>query len=732
MAKKNNPLQVLLITPPFTQLNTPYPATAYLTGFLKEQGIDCHQADLGLDVTLEIFSREGLKNIFAEKKLEKNWTDNAQRIYNLQSAYINIIDDVIAFLQDKNPSLQYQICSGNYLPMASRFDTIGDIESSFGNMGLRDKARHLASLMLEDLSDYIKECIDDYFGFTRYAERLSRSANSFDELYESIHADATYVDKITIAILKKYIDQYQPKLIGISIPFPGNMYSALRCGFFIKKNYPDIAVAFGGGFVNTELRDISDARILEMTDYICLDDGERPLMDLINYLQSDQKIALLKRSFYSINKQLVYNNESLYSDYPQAKVGTPSYQDLRCDEYISVIDVLNPMHRLWTDGRWNKLTMAHGCYWGKCTFCDISLDYINRYEANSASLLVDRIEILIKETKITGFHFVDEAAPPSLMKEMALELLSRKINITWWTNIRFEKNFTPDLCRLLAASGCVAVSGGLEVASDRILALIDKGVTIEQVSKACMHLTEAGIMVHAYLMYGFPSQTDQETIDSLEVVRQLFENNIIHSGFWHRFAMTAHSPVGMNPAKYKVTPLLQEIHFANNDIEFEDPYGCDAENYSYGLKKSLYNYMQGIGIDEPLSYWFDHEVKQTSIAPDMIFNYLESNNTPELKDHYKLIWIGYPIIKKISKKKNQNFSYLQIYTKQETIEIYPKQDQLDWILDLLTNININTKAAKKIIDIKTEYKTQFNDSFDTFWNSDVARELQHGGLLLIS
>lgn len=54
-------------------------------------------------------------------------------------------------------------------------------------------------------------------------------------------------------------------------------------------------------------------------------------------------------------------------------------------------------------------------------------------------------------------------------------------------------------------------------------------------------------MVHAYLMYGFPTQTAQETIDSLEMVRQMFEQGIIQSGFWHQFAMTAHSPVGLDP-----------------------------------------------------------------------------------------------------------------------------------------------------------------------------------------
>ncbi len=234
------------------------------------------------------------------------------------------------------------------------------------------------------------------------------------------------------------------------------------------------------------------------------------------------------------------------------------------------------MHRLWSDGRWNKLTLAHGCYWGKCTFCDISLDYIGRYEPINASILCDRIEEIMAQTGTNGFHFVDEAAPPALMRDLAIEILRRGLVVVWWTNIRFENSFTADLCRLLRASGCIAVSGGLEVASDRLLALIKKGVTVAQVAQVTNHFTQSGIMVHAYLMYGYPTQTGQETIDSMEMVRQLFEIGVLQSGFWHRFAMTAHSPVGLDPKAFGVMRTDLEVGtFANNELDFNDPVGVD-------------------------------------------------------------------------------------------------------------------------------------------------------------
>ena len=109
-------------------------------------------------------------------------------------------------------------------------------------------------------------------------------------------------------------------------------------------------------------------------------------------------------------------------DVPFDEAGTPTYDGLPLDRYLSLLDMLNPMHRLWSDGRWNKLTVAHGCYWKKCSFCDVSLDYIARYDAATAETLVDRIEAIVAETGQTGFHFVDEAAPPEALQALAAEL----------------------------------------------------------------------------------------------------------------------------------------------------------------------------------------------------------------------------------------------------------------------------------------------------------------------
>ncbi len=524
-------MRTLLITPPFTQLNTPYPATAYLKGFLATKGITARQADLGIEVILRVFSRSGLEQLFASIPIDATVSENAQRIIRLKPYYLQTIEPVIRFLQDKDPMLAHVICEGEYLPEASRFEQLDDLEWAFGTLGVRDKARHLATLYLEDLADLIKELVDPHFGFSRYAERLARTATSFDPLYEAFQQTPTFIDQFLWEVLAEKMQEYQPEVVGMSIPFPGNLYGGLRCGQWIKQHFPNTRVIMGGGYVNTELRSLVDERVFEFVDYITLDDGEAPISHLFEYFSGKREKRALKRTFALQDGVVQYFNGSTELDIPQREVGTPDYGDFKLDQFLSVIEIANPMHRLWSDGRWNKLTLAHGCYWGKCSFCDVTLDYIKRYEPVDAALLCDRIETLIEQTGQRGFHFVDEAAPPALMRDLALEIIKRGISISWWTNIRFEQSFTEDLCHLLAASGCIAVSGGLEVASDRLLALMKKGVTVAQVARVSRNFTAAGILVHAYLMYGFPTQTDQETIDSLEMVRQIFEQGIVQSGF---------------------------------------------------------------------------------------------------------------------------------------------------------------------------------------------------------
>lgn len=610
-------MRILSLIPPMTQLNTPYPSTAYLTGFLRSRGFDAVQDDLALSLVLSFFTPEGLSEVHTKvlEVPEENRSASLNYFLDYFEDYKATIAPTIRYLQGKDKTLSHRINSRSFLPEGPRFavlHTYGDDEAedplawAFGALGSDDKARHLATLYLNDLSDVLRDAVDDRFEFVRYAESLAGSQASFDPLADALAAAPTLMDEHLRVLTLATVAQHQPNLVLLSVPFPGAVYAALRIAQTIKSSNPSIKIGLGGGFVNTELRELSDPRVFDYVDYVTLDSGEAPLLALLDHLNGKRSSSRLIRTFIRNTDGHVDYINWPEPDVPFEEVGTATWDGLPLESYLSLLDMLNPMHRLWSDGRWNKLTVAHGCYWKKCSFCDVSLDYISRYETASASLLVDRIEQIIAETGQTGFHFVDEAAPPKILKALAEELIRRQVTISWWGNIRFEKTFTPELAELLAQSGCIAMSGGLEVASDRLLNLMQKGVSVEQVAHVTKSFSDVGILVHAYLMYGFPTQTVQETVDSLEYVRQLFENGCIQSGFFHRFTCTVHSPVGKDPQTYGIELVpLPPVTFAKNDIAFIDPTGTDHDSLGRGLKKAIYNYMHGIALDQDVRTWFD-------------------------------------------------------------------------------------------------------------------------------
>jgi Radical SAM superfamily len=624
---------VLCLIPPMTQLNTPYPSTAYLTGFLRSRGIAAVQDDLALALVLRLFSQSGLKEVAqACKAMPASQRSPAVKHFlKYEERYMASIEPVIGFLQGRDPSMAHRIGLGQFLPEGPRFDALdafidpehgdegGDpLAWAFGALGVQDRARHLATLYLNDLSDVVRDAVDSRFEFVRYAESLARSQSSFEPLAQALAAAPTLVDLTLDTLTCESISKHAPKVVLISVPFPGAVYAAFRIAQSIKRLLPSIVVCLGGGYVNTELRDLSEPRVFDYFDYVTLDDGEKPVLALLEHLEGKRPRLNLVRTFVRVNGEVRYfRSDEL--DIPFNEVGTPTWDGLPLDRYLSLLDMLNPMHRLWSDGRWNKLTVAHGCYWKKCSFCDVSLDYIARYEAANATTLVDRIETIIAETGQSGFHLVDEAAPPKSLRAMAQELKRRNRSISWWGNIRFEKSFTPELAQELADSGCIAISGGLEVASDRLLALMKKGVSVDQVARVTHALSNAGILVHAYLMYGFPTQTLQDTVDALEYVRQLFNAGCIQSGYFHRFACTVHSPVGLNPQDYGITlKPLPEGAFARNDVEFVDPTGVDHDAMGRALNKALYNYMHGVGLEQNVRSWFEERVPKTRVPKDFV------------------------------------------------------------------------------------------------------------------
>ncbi|MBP7613124.1 MAG: radical SAM protein [Paludibacter sp.] len=592
-------MKILLVTPPLTQLNTPYPATCHLVGFLRSQGLAAEQMDLSIELINALFTRQKLEEIFELASTHSKLSKPNRILLQNADFYAKTIEPVMRFLGGKDSSLAQRFCSLEFWPQSKRLPNDDDMEWGFGMIGNHDRATHLCTLFLKDLCDFINQTIDSRFELIRYAESLCLRLPEFEPLQQELKKPPSLIDELMLELFSKRMADCTPDMVGFTIPFPGNLYSALRCAQWLKQYHPNIKIVLGGGYVNTELRSISDSTIFDYTDYITFDDGELPLLRLLTGGE------LIRTLYRSETGEMVHINFNSKENVKFAEIGTPDYDGLVQNNYINMIELTNPMHALWSNGRWNKMMLAHGCYWGKCAFCDGGLDYINRYESAPIQLIVDRIETIMQQTGQSGFHFVDEAAPPALLRKLAEEIIHRKLTVSYWTNVRFEKSFTPELCYMMAQSGCIAISGGLEVASPRILKLINKGITIETARESMKNFAEAGIMTHAYLMYGFPTETARETVDSLEIVRGLFEEGFIQSAFWHRYAMTIHSPSGQCPESVGAKRIdIPMGTFANNEIPFSTPNEIDLEYYGKGLNLATYNYMQGAGYDINVREWF--------------------------------------------------------------------------------------------------------------------------------
>ncbi|MGE0642895.1 MAG: radical SAM protein [Nitrospira sp.] len=632
--------RVLLVIPPLTQLNTPYPSTAYLTGFLASQGVQAEQADLGIEMVLRLFSSDGLTSVFEQlRTTTQELPREAINMMRKEQAYIRMIGPVISFLQGPNPDTALRLVEPGILPQGPRFRGRKRFARS---VSIEDRAKQWATFFLEDLADLVQATITPHFSLSRYAEHIARSASSFDQITAALAAPATLTDQWLLESFWTHFDRVRPSLVGLSIPFPGNLYGGFLIAKAIKQRYPELPVVLGGGYVNTELRRVTDPRVFEYVDFITLDNGERPLLSLVEHLSGLRARESLCRTMYRTKNHVLYADNPSTHDFAMHEIGCPTYRGLELDRYLMILDTTNPMHRLWSEGHWNKLTVSHGCYWKQCTFCDVGLTYISRYEMTPTDRLIQQIEQLITETGRTGFHFVDEAAPPAALKSLALALLERNIKITWWGNIRFEPAFSQDLCRLLSASGCIAVTAGLEAASDRLLSNMKKGITVDQTALVAAAFKDAGILIHAYLMYGCPSETIQETVDSLERVRQLIAADLMQSAFWHRFTVTAHSPVGLNPEAHGLRILGPEFQgFAENDLLHSDHRAHTPDWIGEGLRRSLLNFLERRGLDLDVRVWFDEQVPRPTVSRTWLRDLLKNRMVgyrAETERH--CVWLG--------------------------------------------------------------------------------------------
>ena len=492
--------RLLLLTPPLLQTNTPYPATMHLTGFLESRGADVHQRDLSIKVTRDVLLEYGDETT----------------------------DELLEFL-------------GGPAPL---------------------EAKREASEVIDALAIWIRDNVDPDFGFSRYAEHLCRAVDDFGELERKIRRRGV-IDKPLERHLKAAMDEVRPTVVGVTCPFPGTLVGAFKIARYVKRHYPGVRLLLGGGYVSTELREMTDRRPYKYFDEFQFDEGYEKLLGVVGSCScSRSRSCSGGRDIENSALGLQLTTTTQIPAFVK-----PSYSGIDWDEYFDVVETDNFVTNLWNSGKWVKLVMARGCYWHKCAFCDVVLPYIGCFRMPNPVDIVNAMESFARP----NFHFVDEAMPPAVIRGMCEEIVRRKLKVEWWGNVRFDAAFTPELCRLMAKAGCIAVTGGLECANDRLLKLMNKGITLASAEKVLKAFKAAKIFVHAYLMYDFPTETKAEQKGAEKYVKGLAKRGLVQSCFWHRFALTVHSPIAKEPEKFGIIvrkPRRTKRIFARNELEY--------------------------------------------------------------------------------------------------------------------------------------------------------------------
>ena len=639
-------MSVLLIQPPLCDPSRPHPAIATLAGFLQARGETVALEDASIALLLRVFSADGVRDIAAVAAASSH--PLAQAFVARADAYARAIELAVACVQGHDagarllatrpqafpPPLQpsSQWAFGAYYAVQRHTQLLGpltaeqraraardaDVTSlAFGQLGDTDRARMAASTVLHDIAAVIRVVIDPAFTLEAYAATLADDPATFAPIAAQLDASSTLLDRYIDDIADRIATSHTPRLIGFSIPFPGNAVGALRMARRMRQHHPRVPIVCGGGWINTQLRELRDPGIFDHVDFLTLDDGEQPLLCLLDHLAGRRPRTALKRTFYREDGVVRYADGAPEPDVRFTDTGTPTYGTLPLTRYLPLRPSLQSFTPI-APARWNALTLAHGCYWKRCAFCDTGLDYIHRYDLASVDVLITRIRALISETGSTAFHFVDEAMPPALLARLADRLLQEDLRIAWWGNARFDAALIP-LAPRLAAAGCIGLTGGLEVPVERLLDRIGKGVSLAQAARVCQATSAAGIFTHAYLIYGFPTETAQETIDGLEFVRQMFAAGFLQSAYWHDFGVTAHSPMAAAPERYGITLRpMGDRPFSRYILPFDEPGRIDHEAFHAGLDRAVQHYQLGLALDDTVDRWFDFAVPATTLPRDFV------------------------------------------------------------------------------------------------------------------
>jgi hypothetical protein len=349
-----------------------------------------------------------------------------------------------------------------------------------------------------------------------------------------------YYDEVLLPRLRR--GNYD--VIGFNVTYQWQLPFALWLMRIVRRTLPDAFLVAGG----TEVSDIFKhtrpaSRLFELfadLDAVVVGEGESAYADILDSLDAGTlptghpNIRLHPR-YGAVRPLPMLHYEKL------AGIPTPDFSALPWDSYLS-------------PERFVYYSPTRGCYWNKCTFCDYGLNTdgpTSPWRQDTVELMMRDVTQLAKFAKFIYFS-VDVLAPATILR-FAEQVVEHGVDIRWGAEIRLEKYWSDERCELLKRSGCTAVSVGFESANQRILDLIDKGTTPEQVRRTIAAMTKAGIGVQMMGFTGFPTETVDEALDTVNFLST--HRHLWTFGGLGDFVLTPGAIVAKQPDRFGITNL---------------------------------------------------------------------------------------------------------------------------------------------------------------------------------
>lgn len=524
-------MKVMLVFPPQWTPAMPHLALPVLTSALRGHGVEVIQRDLNLETYETVLTRAYLEQTL--ERLNARYRGGSRpRGQRRERA----VSERLRWSWEEGPRLAAQVEGA---------------VSAFRSPAFYDGERGLAAFLV--IAQALELASLPYFP-ARFDLLSYEPALPVDRSRDLLQAarDPTrnmFLDIFRRGALIPDIIRERPDIVGISVPTRAQMLAATTLAYLIKQAGLDCHITLGGPHI-TMLREQLPRvpTLFDLFDSAVLFEGEDPLLQLADTLDAGGDLAQVPDLIWRDGAQVRVNDPRL-ADSPSPDdssfvvrrggtgVRSPDFDGLPLDRYLAP-DLVLP------------LITAHGCYHGRCAFCNVGYGTGQGFHALPVEQVLEQINALRTKYGVRHIFFADEAIPPRTLRELSVALAEQGSPVAWCGCARLEPGLSEPLLASMAAGGCRMLLFGLETASERMIQHMVKGTRRETMSRVLHASAQAGIWNHTFFFFGFPTETMQ---DAQETVNFLYAHqDALHSASPGVFVLERYSPVHADPARFGV------------------------------------------------------------------------------------------------------------------------------------------------------------------------------------